>query len=286
MTDNTMETDDDSEINIEIPRSTTDIISLDFADITNDRCFDLTGFNKEEFFSLYYMIANYKHELHTRVSIINALGFYLCKLRCGLSIKKLSALIPIASYGQIKKCIKGIRDILSNHFVDRNLGFGHITRESLIKDHTTDISKNLLGALDNNLISVWDATYVYIEKSSNYKLQKSTYSGHKERTLVKFMLLVATDGYIIDTVGPYLADGKNNDASILIDTFDKNISDIESNFQPDDIFVVDRGFRDCLKFLEENNMQYGMPGYLQHGKQHSTIDANISRLITKVKLKF
>jgi hypothetical protein len=30
------------------------------------------------------------------------------------------------------------------------------------------------------------------------------------------MMIVASDGYIIDILGPYLADGKNNDAAILI----------------------------------------------------------------------
>lgn len=29
------------------------------------------------------------------------------------------------------------------------------------------------------------------------------------------MIVVASDGYIIDIIGPYLVDGKNNDAAIL-----------------------------------------------------------------------
>jgi hypothetical protein len=69
------------------------------------------------------------------------------------------------------------------------------------------------------VISIWDATYVYIEKSSNYQFHRSTYSMHKYRNLVKFMMSVATDGYIKDAVGPYLANGKNNDANITIDMF-------------------------------------------------------------------
>jgi len=60
-----------------------------------------------------------------------------------------------------------------------------------------------------------DGTYVYIEKSSNYAFQRRTYSLHKGRPLVKPMMMVSTTKYILEVFGPYFADGKNNDASIL-----------------------------------------------------------------------
>lgn len=36
------------------------------------------------------------------------------------------------------------------------------------------------------------------------------------------MIVVAPDGYIIDIIGPYLVDGKNNDAAILNKHLSKN----------------------------------------------------------------
>ena len=48
--------------------------------------------------------------------------------------------------------------------------------------------------------------------------------------------------------------------------------------------VVDRGFRDSVNFLEENGFKVEMPIYLPKGcKQHSTEEANLSRLVTKVR---
>lgn len=48
--------------------------------------------------------------------------------------------------------------------------------------------------------------------------------------------------------------------------------------------IVDRGFRDAVTFMEENGLQVHMPFYLPRGKkQHSTTEANISWMVTKVR---
>lgn len=48
--------------------------------------------------------------------------------------------------------------------------------------------------------------------------------------------------------------------------------------------IVDRGFRDAVTFMEENGLQVHMPFHLPRGKkQHSTTEANISRMVTKVR---
>lgn len=39
------------------------------------------------------------------------------------------------------------------------------------------------------------------------------------RLLVKPMMLVTTTGYILDVLGPYFANGKNNDANIFTSLF-------------------------------------------------------------------
>ena len=65
--------------------------------------------------------------------------------------------------------------------------------------------------------------------------------------------------------------------------FISNIEDIRNWFHEEDIFIVDRGFRDSIDMLEELGIHAKMPSLLRRGeKQLSTSDANASRLVTKV----
>ena len=106
---------------------------------------------------------------------------------------------------------------------------------------------------------------------------------HKHRNLVKLMMLVSTNGYIIDCFGPYLANGHNNDAKI----FKKIVEDarkIQDLFKKDDIYIVDRGFRDILSYLESMGIDSKMPAFLDKiNKQHSTFEANESHLVIKIR---
>ena len=81
-------------------------------------------------------------------------------------------------------------------------------------NYTTDLSKKLFECNEDEVMSVWDGMYVYIQKSANFSFQTDTFSMHKHRNLVKLMMFVRTNGYIIDCFGPYLANGNSNDAKI------------------------------------------------------------------------
>ncbi len=107
------------------------------------------------------------------------------------------------------------------------------------------MSKILLIAKQYSVISIWDATYIYKEKSQSYDFQTVVFSAHKHRPLLKFMIIHATDGYIIDFVGPFLCHGVNNDAMIQENILINN-QVICGWFNQDNIMVVDRGFRDSL----------------------------------------
>lgn len=77
--------------------------------------------------------------------------------------------------------------------------------------HTTPLFKQLSSSHDDDAaIILLDGIYVYIQKSSNYTFQRMPYSLYKHRPLVKPMVIVGTDGYILSILGPYYA--KNNDA--------------------------------------------------------------------------
>ena len=98
------------------------------------------------------------------------------------------------------------------------------------------------------------------------------------------MVVVTTTGYFLTAVGPYLADGKNNDAAILTHMFKTNVQDIQNWMHEEDIFVIDRGFRDAVSLLEEIGIRAEIPSFMKRGeKQLSTKDANLSRLVTKVE---
>ncbi|CAG2244374.1 unnamed protein product [Mytilus edulis] len=61
-----------------------------------------------------------------------------------------------------------------------------------------------------------------------------------------------------------------------------NVDDIKSFVNENDIFVVDRGFRDSISLLEELGIKAAMPTFMKKGeKQMSDADANTSRMVTK-----
>ncbi|CAK1579194.1 unnamed protein product [Parnassius mnemosyne] len=84
------------------------------------------------------------------------------------------------------------------------------TRNDLINRNLL-LPEGLFGNKEARVpIIICDDTYIYLQKSSNYMFQKHTYSLHKYRKLKPF-LIVATNGYIIDILGPYPATKSNSD---------------------------------------------------------------------------
>ena len=203
------------------------------------------------------------------------------KLRSGMSNQLLSTIFGI-SKSSLRRAIKSVRLALVKNFVPRILGLQHITREAVINSHTRPLAQSLFGNL-NQVTAVLDGTYIFIKKTNNFAFQRRSYCVHKGRLLLKPMVIVATDGYFLSVVGPYLADSRNNDASILNHMFKSNIEDIRNWFHEEDIFIVDRGFRDSIDMLEELGIHAKMPSLPRRGeKQLSTSAANASRLVTKV----
>lgn len=80
-----------------------------------------------------------------------------------------------------------------------------------------------------------------------------------------------------------MANNANNDASITKHVLTDQDS-IVKFFKPDDIFIVDRGFRDVIEFLKELGINAEMPAFLdKNTKQLSDKAANYSRIITKTR---
>lgn len=65
------------------------------------------------------------------------------------------------------------------------------------------------------------------------------------------------------------------------------MEDIQAFFREGDIMVVDRGFQDSVDFLESMNIHTKMTHFLSKNKsQHTTCEANESRLVTSVRYLF
>lgn len=81
--------------------------------------------------------------------------------------------------------------------------------------------------------------------------------------------------------GPFLADGHNNDASIIQHIMKNDDQGITSWLHDDDVIIVDRGFRDAVNSMEELGLCVEIPAFLKGKKQFSTQEANRTRNITK-----
>eukprot|EP00732_Lithocolla_globosa_P001045 Lithocolla_globosa_v1_NODE_456_length_3997_cov_19.695840.p1 type:complete len:543 gc:universal NODE_456_length_3997_cov_19.695840:1883-255(-) len=114
--------------------------------------------------------------------------------------------------------------------------------------HNTVYSTTFWGNLPT---TIWDGTYLYLQKSSNYSKGRQTFSMHKFRHLSKFMSIVLPDGYVLATIGPYYSDGKNNDAGMTSDILKDEANGIMKWMESagEQVVVLDRGFRNVLDEL-------------------------------------
>lgn len=113
--------------------------------------------------------------------------------------------------------ISTVRQFLMQRFVPENIGLNSITKENYIVRHVPEFVNELYNANPNisRVIAAIDGTYSYIPKSSNFRTLRQSFSIHKSRHLLKPVLIVALDGFILDIQGPYFSDSRNNDAAIL-----------------------------------------------------------------------
>ena len=76
-------------------------------------------------------------------------------------------------------------------FVPLNLGFQHISRDSVLFNHQTVLATELLTNEPDQIVLIADGTYLYCQKSSNNEFHRRTYNNHKHRHLVKPMIITA-----------------------------------------------------------------------------------------------
>jgi hypothetical protein len=126
-----------------------------------------------------------------------------------LSQSVLGNLFGIASLRSVSDTIAAVASCLELQFVPGNLGLTHITREETLQNHSSEMYNRLFEEPDQSRVFlVLDGTYLYVEKSCDFEIQKKTYSSQKSRNLVKPFMIVLPDGYILEANGPWYADGR------------------------------------------------------------------------------
>ncbi|KMQ84861.1 hypothetical protein RF55_16997, partial [Lasius niger] len=166
-----------------------------------------------------------------------------------------------------------------NDVLPLRFGINSFNRDDLIQNHTTEMAKKLFNVNDNFFI-ICDGTYARHQKSTNNEYQRKSFSGQKKVPLCKPFTLCTTDGYIVDMLGPYLAN--QNDAEILKSVIEDPNS-LRKFLKEGDIFVLDRGFRDVKDILGKENFRVLMPALKGKRKQLSTEESNESRFVTKIR---
>lgn len=210
-----------------------------------------------------------------------SLAMFLMKLRTGDSNERIASLFNVAS-STVFNNLNIVRQCFDEQFIQLHLGTITLCIQQ-VAQYNLIIPNGLFGNPNMDpefmpAIVICDGTYIYIQKSSNYLYQKQTYSLHKFRNLVKPFLLVCCNGYILDVFGPYPA--TESDTSIMIRLFSDN-SPLRTFFREDDVFILDRGFRDAIPFLQQKGYNAHMPESKQAGEnQLSTLAANKSRCVT------
>lgn len=210
-------------------------------------------------------------------SVRSALGMFLMLLRNNMK-QELIAYNFSTSQQVVSQAIDTVSLALTEKFVPHYLGYDHMTREEALEKHSIHLTSDVLNRPDDRLCLISDCTYNYIEKPSDFVLQRKTFSLHKQRNLLKPLYIVLPSGYILEAAGPYFCDSKNNDAANIRHHYEN--SDLLLFLEEEDFFVLDRGFRDVVEETEANGQSVFMPSLLTGKRTHfECVEANESRKV-------
>lgn len=237
-----------------------------------------TSQTRVEFHDLLHAIPSLCNGRLSQKDVSDALFMYLMKLRTAKSNNEIASYFKV-SHDTVSKRIQLARDALKTDIVPKYVNYARSRAD--LHTHKTILSHKLFDENNTGPIHmILDGTYIYVEKSKSHGFQKSTYNSHKKRNYVKVMVGTAPDGLIIFTEGPFKAG--ENDATITVKLIRENIPALQ-NFQPEDVIIVDRGFRDCSSDLINNGFIVKTPACSPSNSQLTTEEANYTRLVTRVR---
>ena len=249
----------------------------DFENLDSELCIKISNLYKDEFFFLCNELVTLKNSPQRTKE--QALAVYLFWLKTGLSQETISILFGIKNRTSIQKYCCQVREAISRDFIDQYLGAKAKNREEWLSNNT-EMVKTLHDLNEDQLALIADGTYLYCEKSANNFIQRKLYSGQKKRPLIKPFVICTTNGHIVDVYGPYAA--VDNDAKIMEDILNKN-EDLKNIICPNDLLILDRGFRDVIETLENKYLFKTLMPSCSSEQQLTTLQANYTRLVTKIR---
>ena len=102
--------------------------------------------------------------------------------------KKLRFEFRMASQSCVSEAIESVAEALTANFVPKYLGFGHMSRDKMF-EHVPKFTSTVFETSPEQLVTVMDRTYLFIDRPSDFALQRKTYSTHKHRNLIKTMMV-------------------------------------------------------------------------------------------------
>lgn len=141
--------------------------------MTDDVFKTLTSLSKQQFNDLIDQISYSDIRNSSNRSVRTAIAILLCKLRLGLSNQLLAILFQLPNKRTVARSIESARRVLMADFIPNNVGFGHVSRNEIIHQHTSSIAQKLF--CDDNpdtAVVVADGTYLFIQVN---KIQSFTW---------------------------------------------------------------------------------------------------------------
>lgn len=263
-------------ISLSVDRTLVDQIG-DFS-ISEERLVAFTGLTWENLICLREMMQSLKNSISRNVT--QAIVVFLFKLRSGNSNNLISALLGLERPQQVSDFSKSVLrsfeiDVLPKHF-----GINAISRNHLVRNETALIVKKLHDISDDQLVLIADGSYLRHQKSSNNEYQRKSYSGQKKVPLCKPFTICTSTGYIVDTLGPFLANLNDAEIMKLILAEEDGLCKL---LRIGDVFVLDRGFRDTVNYLKDKGFTVLMPSLKGKRNQLTTAEANHSRQVTMIR---
>ena len=211
--------------------------------------------------------------------VMQALVVCLFKLRTGSSNNFISSVFEIENEIKVSDFCESVINSFEKDILPKYFGVKSIKREDLIREHTSIFARKLFNITDQ-LVVIFDGTYVRHQKSKNNEYQRKSYSGQKKYPLLKPFTICTTDGWVVDVPGPFLA--TENDASIMKKVMD-DPNGIRSIMRKGDVCIVDRGFRDVINYLKILGFRVLMPALKGNRSNLTATESNESRFVTKLR---
>lgn len=162
-----------------------------------------TGLTHAQFKDLFERLPSlchqFKYDKNSQTST-DSLYMYLMKMRTGRTNDDIGRIFG-KTRSAVTRRLRKVRLAMENDFVFENVNC-LFTRHQLAERSTSLLSQMLFCKGDvTRPVLVLDGTYVYVQKSSNYQFQKSSYNSYKKRNFVRVMICTTTGGTIVFALG-------------------------------------------------------------------------------------